>query len=305
MPRQLLHSARRRSSAAVGCSASANAGGAIARSPSRPRPAVSRSSPPRCSVDAQLRRTSARPPSCCATWTWSSAARRQGRGSAGAARSNVGRVVIVHRRQPSKAQPRRSSYFRYHARACDHARHARSLLRSSRAPHMPTLLIADDHPLFRAALRQAAADAVAGAAGPRGRIPRRACWPRSTPTPASTWCCSTCTCPATTAWPDWPRSARSIRAWRWSWCRPTTTRAWCGARWTMAPPDTCRRAPGLDELRDAIRSRACLRTMAARLAARDGRTHPIVRARRRTGRAPGQPVAAAVPGARCWWRRAC
>jgi hypothetical protein len=50
MPRQLLHNARLRSSKSVGCSASTNTGGTIARKPSRPRPALRRSSLPRCSV---------------------------------------------------------------------------------------------------------------------------------------------------------------------------------------------------------------------------------------------------------------
>jgi hypothetical protein len=46
MPRQLVQIARRRSSAAVGCAASASAGGKGERRPAAPRPAVSRSSLP-------------------------------------------------------------------------------------------------------------------------------------------------------------------------------------------------------------------------------------------------------------------
>ena len=51
MPRQLLHNARRRSSAGVGACASANSGGTMMRRPSSPSPPVSRSSSAaRCSL---------------------------------------------------------------------------------------------------------------------------------------------------------------------------------------------------------------------------------------------------------------
>ncbi len=170
---------------------------------------------------------------------------------------------------------------------------------------MPTLLIADDHPLFRAALRGAAADAVAqlqvleaeSLDGVLAALESRA--------DIDLWSCSTCTCPATTAL----AGLAAIRA-----QFPAVAVVVVSAN---DDPRVVRRAldhgaagylpksSGLDELREAIRSvLACEQWLPASLRASVSRAQSSHRDTELAARL-GQPVAAAVPRAQPWSRRAC
>lgn len=107
---------------------------------------------------------------------------------------------------------------------------------------MPTLLIADDHPLFRAALRGAAAEAAPDVAtveaetlgGVLALLESR----------DDIDLLLDLHLPGNHGLADWRRSARNTRPWRWCGCRRTKNRAPCAARWTTALPATSPRAPG-------------------------------------------------------------
>ena len=83
------------------------------------------------------------------------------------------------------------------------------------------VVIADDEPLARERLRDAAGRAARRRAGGRGATTAaRPCTPA--PSIGPTWCCWTSPCPASTAWKPRAISPRSNRARRWCSAPPTT-----------------------------------------------------------------------------------